>query len=130
MRIEKLHFKNINSLKGEWTIDFTDPALSSSGLFLITGDTGAGKSTILDAITIALYGMTPRIEKLSTNTNEVMTRHTAECFSELEFNSDGHRYLARFEQRRAYNKKEGNLLQPSYRFKDYANNQDYTKKMK
>jgi exonuclease SbcC len=128
MRIEKLHFKNINSLKGEWTIDFTDPALSSSGLFLITGDTGAGKSTILDAITIALYGMTPRIEKLSTNTNEVMTRHTAECFSELEFNSDGHRYLARFEQRRAYNKKEGNLLQPSYRFKDYANNQDYTKK--
>ncbi|MDY6420703.1 MAG: ATP-binding protein, partial [Succinivibrio dextrinosolvens] len=127
MRIERLHFKNINSLKGEWTIDFTDPALSASGLFLITGDTGSGKSSILDAITIALYGKTPRIDRFSKTANEVMTRHTEECFAELLFSSGAHQYVARFEQRRARGKKDGNLQNPSYYFEDKENNQVYTK---
>ena len=127
MRIERLHFKNINSLKGEWTIDFTDPALSASGLFLITGDTGSGKSSILDAITIALYGKTPRIDRFSKTANEVMTRHTEECFAELLFSSGEHQYVARFEQRRARGKKDGNLQNPSYYFEDKENNQVYTK---
>ena len=127
MRIERLHFKNINSLKGEWTIDFTDPALSASGLFLITGDTGSGKSSILDAITIALYGKTPRIDRFSKTANEVMTRHTEECFAELLFSSGAHQYVARFEQRRARGKKDGKLQNPSYYFEDKENNQVYTK---
>ena len=51
MKILKLHFKNLNSLAGEWTIDFTDPAFSE-GLFLLHGETGSGKTTVLDAIKI------------------------------------------------------------------------------
>ncbi len=43
MRIQSLRFKNLNSLAGEWKIDFTDPEYVSSGIFAITGPTGAGK---------------------------------------------------------------------------------------
>ena len=61
MRILKIRFKNLNSLAGEWEIDLAHPAFSSNGIFAITGPTGAGKTTILDAICLALYGRTPRL---------------------------------------------------------------------
>ena len=47
MKINKVKFKNINSLKGEHVIDFEDDKLSSAGLILITGPTGSGKTTTL-----------------------------------------------------------------------------------
>ena len=47
MKILELRFKNLNSLYGEWLIDFTDPEYVSNGIFALTGPTGAGKSTIL-----------------------------------------------------------------------------------
>ena len=50
MKILRLSFKNLNSLAGEFSLDFTAKEYSQNGIFLITGDTGAGKSTILDAI--------------------------------------------------------------------------------
>ena len=50
MRILGVRFKNLNSLVGEWQVDFTHPDYSSEGLFAITGPTGAGKTTIMDAI--------------------------------------------------------------------------------
>jgi len=83
MKILSLHFKNLNSLAGEWTIDLTHPAYASDGIFAITGPTGAGKSTILDAICLALYGSTPRLDKITT-ANEIMSRQTGECFSEAD----------------------------------------------
>ena len=58
MQILKLSFENINSLKGAWTIDFQAPDFRS-GIFAIVGPTGSGKTTILDAICLALYGHTP-----------------------------------------------------------------------
>ncbi len=59
MKIVNLKFNNINSLSGENEIDFTDPVFTHEGLFAITGKTGSGKSSILDAISLALYGKTP-----------------------------------------------------------------------
>lgn len=60
MKLIKLELTNINSLRGNHVIDFTQPPLSGSGLFLISGPTGSGKSSILDAITLALFNRIPR----------------------------------------------------------------------
>lgn len=109
MRLIELRLKNLNSLKGEWHIDFADSAFINEGIFAITGQTGAGKTTILDAICLALYGETPRINNISKSSNEVMTRQTAECFAEVVIDLNGTQYRCRWGQRRAYGKADGNL---------------------
>ena len=109
MRLIELRLKNLNSLKGEWHIDFSDAAFLNEGIFAITGQTGAGKTTILDAICLALYAQTPRIETISKSSNEVMTRQTADCFAEVVIEIDKNRYRCRWGQRRARNKSDGNL---------------------
>lgn len=121
MKIQKLVIKNIASI-ADATIDFTCKPLSDSDLFLICGDTGAGKTTILDAICIALYGRTPRFSKNRSTKDaveiagsaydkveQIMRRNTASALAELTFVHDGKNCVARWEGNRAYGKTNGNL---------------------
>ena len=124
MKILKLRFKNLNSLKGEWQIDFRHPAYANEGIFAITGSTGAGKSTILDAICLALYGITPRLKDISQSQNDIMSRQTGECFAEVVFTTNSNSYTAFWSQKRAYVKAEGKLQSPKHELSYYINDHE------
>ncbi|MFT2089950.1 AAA family ATPase [Paraglaciecola sp. 2405UD69-4] len=109
MKILSIRLKNLNSLKGEWKVDFTQSPFIDNGLFAITGQTGAGKTTLLDAICLALYHQTPRLGQITNSSNEIMTRGTAECLAEVEFEVKGIAYRAFWSMRRSRGKVEGNL---------------------
>lgn len=114
MRILEVRFKNLNSLVGEWQIDLTHPAFVSDGIFAITGPTGAGKTTILDAICLAIYGRTPRLNKVTKSGNEIMSRQTGECFAEVTFEAQTGRYRCHWSQHRARRKPDGELQAPKH----------------
>lgn len=122
MKILSIRLKNINALKGEWKIDFTQEPFNGSSLFAITGPTGAGKTTLLDAICLALYSRTPRISNISQTSNELMTRHTSECLVEVEFAVKDKGYRAFWSQRRARGKADGALQQAKAELADLEGN--------
>ncbi|NLO72365.1 MAG: AAA family ATPase [Porphyromonadaceae bacterium] len=97
MKILKLKFKNINSLVGENEIDFSDPVFKDDGLFAITGKTGSGKSSILDAISLALFGKTPRVDSF-TKENAVLTRGEKDCYAEIVFEVAGKKWKSSWKQ--------------------------------
>ena len=97
MKILNLKFKNINSLSSENEIDFTNPVFTNDGLFAITGKTGAGKSSILDAISLAFYGKTPRVD-ITGNENAVMTRGEKDCYAEVIFEVAGKKWKSSWKQ--------------------------------
>ncbi len=115
MKILCLRFRNIHSLKGNHQIDFTKPPLSNAGLFAITGPTGAGKSTILDVITLALFNKIPRFATKGTEsisktdiekTGSVMTHFTDDAYAEIEYECKNIVYRSRWSISRA---RTGNL---------------------
>ena len=118
MKILELRFKNLNSLYGEWYIDFRNPEYSSNGIFALTGPTGAGKSTILDAVCLALYGSTPRLGRITKSSNEIMSRQTGECFSEVVFQSQEGVFRCFWEQHRARRSSDGNLTEATHEISD------------
>jgi len=118
MKILELRFKNLNSLYGKWFIDFTDPEYTTNGIFALTGPTGAGKSTILDAICLALYGATPRLGRITKGSNEIMSRRTGDCFAEVMFESQAGRFRCHWGQHRARKKTDGRLAEARHEITD------------
>jgi exonuclease SbcC len=120
MMIQKLRFANLNSLQGEWEIDFTRPEYLSDGLFAITGPTGSGKSTILDAICLALYGQTPRLGRITKSSNEIMSRHAGDCFAEVTFATAAGAYRVHWSQHRSRHRRGGELQAQKHEISDVA----------
>ena len=89
MKILKIEFENINSLRGPQQIDFSDKPFSVSSLFAITGPTGSGKSTILDVICLALFNHVPRLGKITKNEiiakGAILTRNQKEAFARVTY---------------------------------------------
>lgn len=109
MRLTHLRFANLNSLVGEWSIDFTHPDYLGNGIFAITGPTGSGKTTLLDAVCLALFGRTPRLPRISRSANDIMARQTGECFAEVTFETNQGSYRVHWSQHRARRKPDGEL---------------------
>ena len=129
MKLKTLVIHNIASIQ-DATIHFDGPVLNNEHLFLITGETGSGKSTILDCLCLALFNETPRTGNAkdrnacydyrltpdATNAlpvgdvRNLMRRNTTECKVVLTFETnDGTIYTATWETHRARNKAAGNL---------------------
>ena len=128
MRLKKLHISNIASIQ-EAEINFDAPPLSQERLFLITGDTGTGKSTIIDCLCLALYGTTPRMkaarradyesgsqdqkneESVYTNDpRQLLRRGCGSADVSLTFDDDkGVPYIAIWHVHRAHKKPTGTL---------------------
>lgn len=117
MRLLAVRLQNLNSLSGALCeVRFDAPPLAQAGVFLISGPTGAGKSTLLDAITLALYGRAARYG--NDKADEMMSRHTAECLAEVDFESRGRKLRATWRLRRARGKSEGKLQPVERRLSD------------
>ncbi len=134
MRLLKLEFENVNSLAGQWSIDFGHPAFEREGLFAIVGPTGSGKTSILDAISLALYGKTARQEKATTaELGEVMTHDTTRCSSKISFvGVDGGKYRAEWSIARKTTRKgtDGGVTSSTIRFYRLEPEEDITPQMK
>lgn len=125
MQILVIRGANLASLADRFEIDLTQEPLRSAGLFAITGDTGAGKSTILDAMCLALYGTCPRLTGVGVNDDvpdvagettkandprAALRRGAAQGFAEVDFlAADGQAYRANWTIRRARNRTDGRL---------------------
>lgn len=121
MKILAIRICNLASLEGAAEIDFTQEPLATAGIFAITGPTGAGKSTILDALCLALYGKTPRystqadsgieVKNISqSDARGILRDGTTEGSAEVDFvGQDQQHYRATWSVRRARNRADGNL---------------------
>lgn len=129
MKILGVRGENLASLARPFDLSFETGPLASAGLFVITGPTGAGKSTILDAVCLALYGEFPRGEmgtrvKLKDAGGTMVTardplnilrRGAAEGHAEVDFlGVDGKRWRARWTARRARKLATGKLQQAEH----------------
>ncbi|OUR95318.1 hypothetical protein A9Q84_15890 [Halobacteriovorax marinus] len=92
MRLKSIEIENITSLSGKHSIDFED-ILKEGELFAITGATGSGKSSILTAISLALYG---RNYKKNLDSKDFVTLGTTHANIKLYFSTKGDDYCAQW----------------------------------
>jgi exonuclease SbcC len=128
MRILAIRGKNLASLADRFDVDFDAEPIRSSGIFAITGPTGAGKTTFLDAICLALFDSLPRMDtaekgalvgriggdsaqQIKYDDVRGILRHGCGAgYSEVDFvGQDGRRYRSRWEVNRARGRAEGKL---------------------
>lgn len=140
MKILSIRIQNLASLAGKTEINFNEEPLRSAGIFAITGRTGSGKSTILDALCLALYGKTPRYRladngidvadvKGSTikqgDVRGILRDGSSSGYAEVDFvGTDDQHYRATWSVRRARNKAEGNLQPYDMSLKNISTDQD------
>ena len=79
----KLTIEGLYSYQEKQTIDFT--SLTDAGLFGVFGSVGSGKSSILEAITFALYGETERMNKRDNRAYNMMNLKSSKSFIEFDF---------------------------------------------
>lgn len=129
MKIIAIRGKNIASLEGEFEVDFASEPLASANIFAISGPTGAGKSSLLDTMCLALFARTPRTDQakelnvrlkdisddalVQSDPRFLLRRGTATGYAETDFIAlNGHRYRARWSVSRAREKESGRLQNP------------------
>lgn len=117
MKILRIHITNIASLT-DAEIDFEHGPLASDPIFLITGPTGAGKSTILNSICLALYNKCPALaeknrtdrdyDNMTLSNPQIMIRKGVKAAEiSLEFvGNDARRYVALWRQTRVNTRKK------------------------
>ncbi len=97
MKILGVKFKNLSAMYGEWEIRFDQPPLADTGLFAIVGPNGSGKTTILDALSLALYGETPRLKNPESG---IINWQSNDSYSEVTFAIDNHLYRSKWSGRK------------------------------
>ncbi len=120
MRIDRIHIENLASLRGaQTTIDLQAGELGDAGLVAITGATGAGKSTILDAVCLALFDQTPRLHGRGRDPRELLSRGTGEAKAAVDLTLDDQtQWTAEWTVHRARGRADGALQASKQRILD------------